>query len=51
MKGLEKAELRAFTLLICLIAAAEVITYFVHPGYGLFMYSLLLVALLALSAF
>ncbi|MEM0313398.1 MAG: CPBP family intramembrane glutamic endopeptidase [Candidatus Bathyarchaeia archaeon] len=51
MKGLEKAELKAFTLLICLIAAAEVITYFVHPGYGLFMYSLLLVALLALSAF
>ncbi|MCS7114988.1 MAG: CPBP family intramembrane glutamic endopeptidase [Nitrososphaerota archaeon] len=46
-----KAELKAFTVFTGLIAAAEVTTYFVNPAYGLFAYSFLLVALLALSVF
>lgn len=46
-----QAEHRAFAAFTVLIAAAEVTTYFIHPGYGLFMYSLLLIAMLAFSAF
>lgn len=42
---------RVFAAFIGLIASAEVITCLVNPGYGLFAYSLLLIALLALSAF
>lgn len=45
-----KVDLKAFTTFTCLIAFAEVMTYFVDPGYGLFTHSLLLIILLALSA-
>lgn len=41
------AELSIFT---GLIAFAEVVTYFMNPGYGLFIHSLLLIVLLVLSA-
>lgn len=45
------AELEVFITFVGLIASAEIITYFMSPGYGLFSHSLLLITLLALSAF
>lgn len=44
------AELRALTALVALIALAEAVTHFANPVYGLLAHSLLLIALLALSA-
>lgn len=49
-KGKDAAESEAFIAFINLIVFAEVITYFVNPAYGLFIHSLLLITLLALSA-
>jgi hypothetical protein len=46
-----KRELKAFIVYLTFIAVAETATAFIDPGYGLFLHSLILVSLLALSAF
>ena len=45
-----RRELKVFALYIVLIAAAETVTSFYDPGYGLFFHSVLLVSLLTLSS-
>ncbi|MBS7605942.1 MAG: CPBP family intramembrane glutamic endopeptidase [Candidatus Bathyarchaeia archaeon] len=49
-KSKDIAEPKVFIISIGLIAFAEVMTYFVNPGYGLFVHSSLLIILLALSS-
>jgi membrane protease YdiL (CAAX protease family) len=45
-----RRELRVFVLYATLIAAAEIVTSFHDPSYGLFFHSVLLISLLTLSA-
>jgi len=45
-----RSELKVFTLYLILIAAAEAVTCFIDPGYGLLTHSAILLSLLTLSA-
>ncbi|MER3468436.1 MAG: CPBP family intramembrane metalloprotease [Thermoflexus sp.] len=47
----EKPELKIFVFYLAFIVVAEAVTSFIDPSYGLFVHSVVLLSLLALSAF